>query len=122
VVVHNADYWRSRCQQGFLLSPGSPGSISLYGKISQHENFSEQICAEILREHIEGERVEYYDWVTKPGVKNDLLDSTVGAMVNASIVGASFDNPVDDDWQPGAEVKTKEPPKPRVREATYTKY
>jgi len=122
VVVHNSDYWRSRCQQGFLLSPGAPGSMAIYGKPSQHENFSEHICAEILREHITGDKVEYYDWATKPGVKNDLLDSTVGAMVNASIVGASFDNPRENDWTPGAEAQTKEPPKPRVKQSTQMKY
>jgi len=121
VLVHNADYWRSRCQQGWLLIPGAPGSMALYGKEGRHENFSEHICAEILREHIQGEKNEYYDWARKPGIKNDLLDSTVGAMAAASIVGASFDNPGGQpSFIPGAHHETKPTNEPRVRKATYS--
>jgi len=117
VLIHNADYWRSRCQQGWLLAPGAPGSLSLFGTQNQHENFSDQICSEILREHVETDKAEFWDWVKKPGIKNDLLDSTVGAMAAASIVGASFDNP-SGGYTPGAEKETK--PQPKSRQATYS--
>lgn len=117
VLVHNADYWRSRCQQGWLLSPGAPGSISLFGNSSQHDNFADQICSEVLREHVKTDKAEFYDWQKKPGLMNDLLDSTVGAMAAASIVGASFDNPKGN-YIPGAEKESR--PQQTVRQATYS--
>jgi hypothetical protein len=48
---------------------------------------------------------------------NDLLDSTVGAMAAASIVGASFDNPTDG-YMPGAEKEVR--PQQKSRQATYS--
>jgi hypothetical protein len=131
VLIHNADYWRSRCQQGWLCLPGSPASLSLYGKTTQHDNFCEQICSEILREHVQTENAEMYVWVQTPGVWNDLLDAVVGAMAACNILGASFDAPGVGGWKPAkAPTKPKQEreavrqqennpkPKPNIRKAT----
>jgi hypothetical protein len=111
VVKHNADYWRERVHQAFLLGSGAPGSITIYGKPDDHEYFAEHICGERLLEHFQTEKDEYYNWQRVPGRKNDLLDSTVGAMALLSIMGATFDGELR------METATANQ---RVIEATYT--
>lgn len=130
VLSHNADYWRQRCQQAFLCMPGSPGSLSIFGKEENHKTFAEHICSEILREHIQTEKAEYYNWVQKPGCRNDLLDSVVGAMVCASILGASFDGNGVASYVPNKKKdiiqqekkdnSTQEEKGRKVRKATYS--
>jgi len=90
VVKHNADYWRERVHQAFLLGAGAPGSITLFGDGKDHNYFAEHICGERLVEHFQTEKDEYYNWQRVPGRANDLLDSTVGALALMSICGASF--------------------------------
>jgi hypothetical protein len=111
VVKHNADYWRERVHQAFLIGAGAPGSISLYGKPESHDYFAEHICGERLLEHFQTEKDEYYNWQRVPGRKNDLLDSTVGAMALLSVLGASFEG--------GLKMNTAKADK-KVVEATYT--
>ena len=113
VVKHNADYWRERVHQAFLLGNGAPGGITLFGEERVHEYFSEHICGERLLEHFQTEKDEYYNWQRIPGRKNDLLDTTVGAMSLFSLLGASFDGELRMDVSKAAA-------KPQVREATYT--
>jgi len=113
VVKHNADYWRERVHQSFLLGAGAPGSITLFGKPEVHEYFSEHICGERLLEHFQTERDEYYNWQRVPGRKNDLLDSTVAALALMSVLGASFDGAL--------RMNTSQPsPERKIIEATYT--
>ena len=113
VVKHNADYWRERVHQAFLLGSGAPGSITLFGKPEVHDYFSEHICGERLLEHFQTERDEYYNWQRVPGRKNDLLDSTVAALALFSILGASFDGGLRMNVNRTGSVK-------RSKEATYT--
>ncbi len=92
VLVHNADQWRMRSQQSFLVPNAVPGTVSLFGKVpSFHKRIADEICSEILSEYIEltdgGNTM--YKWTRKIGVANDLLDSVVGAFVGLSYLGAS---------------------------------
>lgn len=91
VLVHNADYWRMKAQQGFITPAPAPGSITLYGKNpSNHKRFADEVCAEVLEDYIEltdqGNR--FYKWGRKVGVANDLLDALVGARAGVSCLGA----------------------------------
>ena len=88
VLVHNSDRWRMEAQKAFLLPPGAPGSISLYGKTpADHRWYAGHICAEILGEHVVTDKGEFFSWQRKPGSPNDLLDATVGAMVGLYRLG-----------------------------------
>lgn len=92
VLVHNSDVWRMRSQQSFLVPNSIPGTVTLFGKNpTEHKRYADEVCAEILNEYIEmtegGNTM--FKWTRKIGVKNDLLDSTVGAFVGLSYLGAS---------------------------------
>jgi hypothetical protein len=88
VYVHNADYWRSDAQKGFLLPPGSPGSCSLFGKDKdRHLEFGREICSETLIKYAKGDIRDTYEW-NEPVHRNDLLDGVTGASVGASTQGA----------------------------------
>ncbi len=113
VVHHNADYWRERVHQAFLLGAGAPGSITLFGKEDVHEYYSEHICGERLVEHFQTEKDEYYNWQKVPGRKNDLLDTTVGALALFSVLGASFDGALRMNV-------TRSGPAVQAQEASYT--
>jgi len=76
-------------QKSFLLSAGSPGSITLYGKTPKvQRELAEQICSERLVEYIKGEVQDHYVWRLQPGRRNDLLDALVGAVVACHQMGA----------------------------------
>lgn len=92
VLVHNADAWRMRSQKAFLLPPGAPGSVTIFGnKPTDHKRFADEVCAEVLDEYIEETSGgnEFYKWFLKVGSHNDLLDAMVGAFVGTSFKGAS---------------------------------
>lgn len=90
VIVCNSDYWKEQVQKGFLLLPGVPGSISLYGRdMAPHLRFSAEIVGEILREKVVTQMCEYYRWERNVGHRNDLLDSTAYAYAAIHASGAS---------------------------------
>ena len=96
-VRHNSDYWRMTAQKAFLLQPGVPGSLSLWGnEPAIHEGFAIQVCAERLLQHIQAEPNHIYQWRMQPGTPNDLLDALVGCYPAAGALGAVM---------PGAELK-----------------
>ena len=88
-LLHNADWWRMQVQKAFLLSAGSAGSLTLYGKTPKvQRELAEHICAERLVEYIKGEVQDHYVWRLAPGRRNDLLDALVGAVVACHQMGA----------------------------------
>ena len=109
-VVHNADYWRMVGQKAFLLSPGQPGSISLWGdNPREHEKFAYEVCAEKLIKYLPEEN--YYDWHTQPNQRNDKGDALTGACVAAAWSGAQITGG-ERNWRP--RVVKKETRKPKV--------
>jgi hypothetical protein len=86
-IVHNADYWRMVAQKAFLLLPGQPGSVSLWGEDPrEHEKFAYEVCAEKLVKYLPEEN--FYDWRTQPNQRNDKGDALTGACVGAAVSGA----------------------------------
>lgn len=111
VIVHNSDYWRVQTQKAFLLSPGAPGSISLYGdNPKKHRNIAEHVAAEQLVDFRQGDVTDFYKWAMKPGSKNDLLDCAVAATVAASVLGAD----------PNGAVVQRTKPKRKRRRVSYS--
>jgi hypothetical protein len=109
-IVHNADYWRMVGQKAFLLSPGQPGSISLWGDDSKvHEKFAYEVCAEKLVKYLPEEN--YYDWHTQPNQRNDKGDALTGAYVGAAWSGAAMTGG-EKNWRP--RIVRKETRKPKI--------
>jgi hypothetical protein len=90
VVIHNADFWRMRQQQGWLLPVAAPDAISFFGKQGQrHDVFAEGIASEVLNNYAETEVGSLYKWGIAPGSRNDWGDVATGLYVAAAAVGAS---------------------------------
>ena len=89
---HDADYWRMVTQKAFLLKPGVPGSLSLWGSNpDRHREYAHEVCGEKLIQFVPGEPNDLYQWHQVPGQANDQLDSTVGCLAGAASLGASLD-------------------------------
>jgi len=95
VLVHDADHWREQMQRGFMLPPGSDGSVSLYGDNPRdHAIIAEQASAEVLTDKVQGNTGWLYRWRLRPGHRNDLGDCLTGARVQAHFLGCDV-NRVD---------------------------
>jgi len=91
VLCQNADPWRMHAQKAFMLPPGAPGSLSLYGEEpAVHRDLARHVVAETLAEFNPGERMDFYLWYQKPNEPNDWLDCLTGCCVAASTLGASI--------------------------------
>lgn len=91
-IRHNADFWRMVTQKAFLLAPGVPGSLSLWGNDpNRHRTYAHEVCGEKLIQFVPGEPNDLFQWHMVPGQANDQLDSTVGCLVAAASLGASLD-------------------------------
>ena len=91
VLAQNSDPWRMHAQKAFLLSPGAPGSLCLYGDDGAiHRDFARHVVAEALVDFSSGDRMDFYSWYVKPGEPNDWLDCLTGCCVAASTLGASL--------------------------------
>lgn len=89
-LAFNADYWREIAQRSFLGIMGSPGTTTLYkADPRQHTWLADHICAEKLRNKYRTDQGLRWEWVLRPGQKNDLLDAFVGCFVLAAWSGLS---------------------------------
>ena len=104
-IRHDSDFWRMATQKAFLLKPGQPGSLSLWGNDpNRHRAYAHEICCEKLINFVPAEPNDLYQWHMIPGQANDQLDSTVGCYVAAASLGASLD---------GVKRTRKKRPKPQ---------
>lgn len=83
----NSDFWKLAIQNGFLLSPDKPGSITLWGKDPfVHQTFARHICAERwIREFVPGKGTKEYFAIEHK--QNHWLDAMHYAAAAASILG-----------------------------------
>jgi hypothetical protein len=88
-IAFDSDFYRETVQRGFLVEPGAPGAISLYGdETTNHRAYSEQICGETLADKTAfADGTKVYRWTHKPGDHWDWLDSLAGCLVCASAMG-----------------------------------
>ncbi len=89
-LTFDSHYWHRHLQMGFLLNPGAPGSVSLWGSAKDaHGVFADHVVAEkLLSIEIRHGR-ESYKWHMRRNEKNDLADAAVMALVCAAAEGAN---------------------------------
>ncbi len=83
-------FWKSFLASRVEAQPGDPGSFTWFGREadnrrSDHTQLINHLTAEFAREEI-GERTVHH-WEIKPGMENHWLDSTLMAVLGASILG-----------------------------------
>jgi len=89
-ILLNSDHWRQWAQKAFLLPPGAPGSLCLPGdEPTAHVAFAQHVCAEQLREVLQGDTFTAYNWAMQPGRENHWLDALVGCCAAASLLGGA---------------------------------
>ena len=94
VVVINVDHWREQMQRAFLLQPGVPGSIALYGSTPhEHERLAMEITANRLKERVVTGVSTYYNWAKDPTRADDLGDAMTYAYALANMSGATGGGP-----------------------------
>jgi hypothetical protein len=105
-VIQDSDYWRMTAQKAFLLEPGVPGSLSLYGKAPrEHKRIAEEIAGEKLKNYAFTEKGPMYNWTRTPGLANDLMDAVTGCYPAANILGASLTGM--EQWRPRKKPRRK---------------
>jgi hypothetical protein len=79
-LAMNVDAFKEAVQRGFLVPPGTQGSISLYAPTSknEHEEFGQHICSESMVGKIEMNGQVFGVFDQKQGTDNGLLDAVVG--------------------------------------------
>lgn len=88
-VVFNSHYWHKALQQGFLLQPGTVGSVSLWGRGEEdHRTFAAHVCADRLVGVSTDKGREIHKWTRRATERNDLADAAVMALAPASLFGA----------------------------------
>ena len=90
---YDTNFWKSFFRQRLFSAPGDPGSFTVFGSDEeQHRLLAEHLSSEVSTvTNGGGRRVDV--WKLIPGRENHWLDSTVGCMAAASLLGCdlSFD-------------------------------
>ena len=90
-LIFDSHYWHMQTQKGFLLSPGAPGSVSLFGdRNTPHVEFANHVCADVLLGLENKAGRDFYQWTKKPGEKNELGDALAMAAMASSVYGADI--------------------------------
>lgn len=99
-------YWHAFGQKMWLLPPGAPGSVSIYGNESiDHRRFAEQIYADKLLDYYTRLGEVVYKWKTVG--ENEMSDCLTMALVLANLAGV----------EPGGISATVRTVKKKVRRA-----
>lgn len=105
-LIFDSHYWHMQTQKGFLLSPGAPGSVSLFGdRNTPHVEFASHVCADVLLGLENKAGRDFYQWTKKPGEKNELGDALAMAAMASSVYGADIN---------AAQLKAQRQPEPSV--------
>jgi hypothetical protein len=87
----NSDFWKLAVQNAFLIDPGKPGSLTLWGQSSSHTHFSQHLTAESWqREFTVGKGVKEYFKVER--TQNHWLDAAHYAAAAAAVLGLKVVN------------------------------
>ena len=91
-VSYDTNHWKTFIARHFMIARGDPGALSVFGdKTNDHKMFGDHICCEKPVE-TEGRGRRVVEWIEPPGAENEYLDCLGGALVAASIRGASTAN------------------------------
>jgi hypothetical protein len=100
-IYHDADYHRREMQIAWMLPPGSPGSLTIWGRPGsgpdtdglKHQAFAKQICSHNLVMYSAPTADRYsgqYTWTKTVGVRDEGSDVTVGCRLAAMVLGFQF--------------------------------
>jgi hypothetical protein len=110
VLSYDTNWWKTFTMRRLRTAPGDSGSLTLFGRPSDHVELAEHILAEYGTEvSAKGRKVE--EWSLRPGkTDNHLLDCLVGAHVLSA--------------KAGCKLGGLEPPRPQVeaRKVIKAKY
>jgi len=88
---YDSHAWHLFMQRLFLLSPGAPKSISLFGDSTEnHRTFAEQICVEFLLDMYEHKGKMVYEW--NSCTKNEFSDVLTMCCVIGNLAGLEPDS------------------------------
>ena len=103
-ALFDSYYWHYFEQKMWLLEPGSPGSMSLFGDATiDHRRFAEQLTADKLIDLYDRLGETIYEWKTIGS--NEMSDVATMICVLANLAGV----------EPGGNVSTPAAPSPRRR-------
>jgi len=85
-ITVDTNFWKCQVHDAFRLLPGTPGSLTLWGRDSEtHRMFSEHMNAEVAK-LVESGGNSLYEWQDTPN-DNHFFDCIVGSMIAASRLG-----------------------------------
>jgi hypothetical protein len=88
-VTFDTNYWKSLCHTGLKTTAGDAGSISIFGKATNHDLVADHIVNSETWTLTHGQGRDVREWKVKPNrPDNHWLDCFVGCSVAASILGA----------------------------------
>lgn len=92
VVCFDTDYWKAALHARFCTQPGQPGEWSLWGdRDEDHREFVRHLLSQRPREKagkVTGRTVNVFE--LQNGFEDHWLDSTVGCLVAASVLGCQL--------------------------------
>jgi hypothetical protein len=86
-LLSDVNFWKTSLADQLAIRIGHPGAVTLYD--GMHRMFSEHLVAEFATQ-TEGRGRTVMEWRLRPGQENHWLDSTVGCLVLASVLGCNI--------------------------------
>ena len=88
-VASDVNHWKTFCHTSLAIAAGDSGSLTLYGKPREHEQFAQHIAGSETWTVTQGHGRTVHEWTQVPGKDNHWLDCLVGCAVGASMCGIS---------------------------------
>jgi len=91
-VCVDVNYWKSFVHERLAVTPGDPGSMTLFGKsASDHALFAEHVAGSETWTPTHGHGRDVHEWKTKPTrPDNHWFDCLVGCAAAASMIGVKL--------------------------------
>jgi hypothetical protein len=86
-LISDVNFWKTSLADQLAIRIGHPGAVTLYD--GMHRMYSEQLVAEYATQ-TEGRGRTVMEWKLRVGQENHWLDSTVGCLVLASVLGCNI--------------------------------
>lgn len=86
-LLSDVNFWKTSLADQLAIRIGHPGAVTLYD--GMHRMFSEHLVSEFATQ-TEGRGRTVMEWKLRVGQENHWLDSTVGCLVLASVLGCNI--------------------------------